>query len=132
MRQRLSFSSLLVCLLILPGALVAASDAQKPAHPTFSPAAIASLNKQMHALVTDKHAAPGIVTLIVQGGKTVDSDAFGFADAEKKAPMHTDSVMAIASMTKPVTGVAMMILYEQGKWTLDDPIAKHVPEFKDL
>jgi CubicO group peptidase (beta-lactamase class C family) len=78
------------------------------------------------------NTAAGVVTLIVQGGKTVDLDSYGLADAETRAPMRTDSVMAIASMTKPVTGVAMMMLYEQGKWSLDDPVTKFIPEFKDL
>lgn len=85
----------------------------------------------MHAIVDNRHA-PGIVTLIVQGGKTVFLDAHGFADTEKRTPMRADSVMAIASMTKPVTGVAMMLLYEQGKWSLDDPIVAHIPEFENL
>ena len=46
--------------------------------------------------------------------------------------MATDSIFRIASMTKPITGVAMMQLYEQGKWKLDDPVAKHIPEFAGL
>jgi CubicO group peptidase (beta-lactamase class C family) len=99
---------------------------------TFTQADVASIRKQMHALVDEKHAAPGIVTLIFQGGKTVDADAYGLADVEKGTPMRVDSVMSIASMTKPVTGVAMMMLLDQGKWQLEDPIAKFIPEFRDL
>jgi CubicO group peptidase (beta-lactamase class C family) len=99
---------------------------------TLTSSDVASIRKQMHALVDEKHAAPGIVTLIIQRGKTIESDAYGLADAEKGTPMRTDSVMSIASMTKPVTGVAMMMLYEQGKWSFDDPIAKFVPELEDL
>ena len=132
MRARLWSCGLLLGLIVLPGALWADSTTPQSPRPTFSPAAIAAINKQMHGLVDDKHAAPGIVTMIVQRGKTLDLDAYGFADAEKKTPMRADSVMAIASMTKPLTGAAMMILYEQGKWSLDDPVAKFVPAFKDL
>jgi CubicO group peptidase (beta-lactamase class C family) len=132
MRARLWSSALLLGLFVLAGPLRADSTAPQSQHPTFSPAAIATINKQMHSLVDDRHAAPGIVTMIVQRGKTLDLDAYGFADTEKKTPMRADSVLAIASMTKPLTGVAMMILYEQGKWSLDDPVAKFVPAFKDL
>ncbi|MEO6367498.1 MAG: serine hydrolase domain-containing protein, partial [Steroidobacteraceae bacterium] len=64
--------------------------------------------------------------------RTVDQDAYGLADTEHGTPMRVDTVGAIASMTKPVTGVAMMMLYEQGLWALDDPITKFIPEFADL
>jgi CubicO group peptidase (beta-lactamase class C family) len=70
--------------------------------------------------------------VIVQDGKRVDADAYGYADTETRRAMRVDSVGAVASMTKPLTGVAMMMLYEQGKWSLDDLVAKHVPQLKDL
>jgi CubicO group peptidase (beta-lactamase class C family) len=100
-----------------------------PGH--FTKAGVAAINQQMHALVDQKEAA-GVVTMIVQDGKRVDLDAYGYADTETKRPMRPDSVMLVASMTKPLTGVAMMMLYEQGKWSLDDPIAKYVPQLKNL
>ncbi|MEY4761126.1 MAG: hypothetical protein RLZZ200_982, partial [Pseudomonadota bacterium] len=110
--------------------LVAAlAQAAGPAH--FTKAGLAMVESQTHALV-DRGAAAGIVTLVLQEGKPVFRDAYGFADAERKSPMRVDSVMAIASMTKPVTGVAMMMLFEEGKWQLDDPVAKHVPQLRDL
>ena len=132
MAQRL-LARLALAFLALPAVLPAQSPAPAPAgkRPTFSAADLATIRKDMHDLVDAKHAA-GIVTMIVQGGKTVELDAYGLADAEKRIPMRADSVMAIASMTKPVTGVAMMMLYEQGKWSLDDPVAKHVPELRHL
>ncbi len=98
----------------------------------LSAADVANINKQLHAFIDDTHAAVGMVTLIIQRGKTVDLDTYGLADAEKGTPLRPDAVMAIASMTKPITGVAMMLLYEQGKWSLDDPVAKFVPQFEDL
>lgn len=131
MRQRMQWC-LLLSLVVMPVALWADSTTQKTRHPTFSAADVASINKQMHALVDEKSAATGIVTLIMQGGKQIDLDAYGVADVERHTPMRTNSVMSIASMTKPVTGVALMMLYEQGKWSLDDPIAKFIPELKDL
>jgi CubicO group peptidase (beta-lactamase class C family) len=59
-------------------------------------------------------------------------DAYGYRDLEAKKPMAKDTIFRIASMTKPIAGVAMMMLWEQGKWALDDPVAKHIPEFRDL
>jgi CubicO group peptidase (beta-lactamase class C family) len=59
-------------------------------------------------------------------------DAFGHQDLDAGKPLAKDTIFRIASMTKPITGVAMLMLWEQGKWALDDPVAKHIPEFKDL
>ena len=123
MRTRLWLA---LSLLTLP--LATAAWAGAPAR--LSKAGIASINQQMHALVDRKEAA-GIVTMIIQDGKRVDLDAYGYADAQNRRPMRPDSVVAVASMTKPLTGVAMMMLYEQGKWSLDDPIAKYVPQLRD-
>ena len=53
-------------------------------------------------------------------------------DLDAKTPVTKDTIFRIASMTKPIAGVAMMMLWEEGKWTLDDPVAKHIPEFADL
>ena len=53
------------------------------------------------------------------------------ADREEKKPMTTDAIFRIASMTKPITSVAIMMLYEQGKLGLDDPVSKYIPEFKN-
>jgi CubicO group peptidase (beta-lactamase class C family) len=100
--------------------------------PALPPAAIAEINAQMHQRVVEERHAPGIVTLIAQHGRRLDLDAYGVADVETRAPMRADAVVAVASMTKPVTGVAMMMLYEQGRWRLDDPVAKFIPEFADL
>ncbi len=97
----------------------------------FTAAGVAALNAEMHALV-DQQKLAGVVTLLARKGKVVNLDAYGKQDASAAAPMVADSIFRIASMTKPVTGVAMMQLWEQGKWKLDDPIAKHIPEFSDL
>lgn len=99
--------------------------------PRLTPADIAGINHKLHALV-DSNEAAGIVTLIIQDGKRVDLDAYGSADTAMHTPMRVDSIGAFASMTKPVTGVAMMMLFEQGKWSLDDPIEKFVPQLKNL
>ena len=75
---------------------------------------------------------PGIVTLAARHGKIVHSSAYGVADLASGKPLREDAIFRIYSMTKPVTGVAMMILFEEGKWLPDDPIAKYIPEFADL
>jgi CubicO group peptidase (beta-lactamase class C family) len=74
----------------------------------------------------------GIVTLVARHGKIVSSDVYGYQDVAKKVPMRQDTIFRIYSMTKPITGVAMMKLYEQGKWHPDDPLSRHIPEFANL
>jgi CubicO group peptidase (beta-lactamase class C family) len=75
---------------------------------------------------------PGIVTLLARHGKVVEERTYGVKDLATGAPMTSDTIFRIFSMTKPVTGVAMMILYEEGKWRPSDPISKYIPEFADL
>ena len=124
------------------GALAAGVlTAQSPASPAsrVSPASPASvgvaadrlerLHQGMKGFVDRKEVA-GIVTLMAREGKTVDLHAVGFQDVEKNVPMKTDSIFRIASMTKPVTSVAIMMLFEEGKLFLTDPVSKFIPAFK--
>jgi CubicO group peptidase (beta-lactamase class C family) len=85
----------------------------------------------MRALVDESKLA-GVTTLVARHGKVVYLDAYGVQDLATKKPVTSDTIFRIASMTKPIVGVAMMMLWEQGKWTLDDPVAKHIPEFAGL
>ncbi len=80
----------------------------------------------------DKKEVAGIVTILARHGKVVDYRAYGVRDLDTKVPMTTDTIFRDYSMTKPVTGVAMMILYEEGKWQPSDPISKFIPEFANL
>ena len=77
----------------------------------------------------DKHDIPGAVTLVMRRGKVVHYDVQGYMDIESKKPMEKDSLFRMYSMTKPVTAVAIMMLYEEGKLMLDDPISKFIPAF---
>lgn len=104
---------------------------QPPASAGFSATGVAALNAEMHALV-DQQKLAGVVTLLARKGRVVNLDAYGRQDASVPPPMATDSIFRIASMTKPIAGVAMMQLYEQGKWKLDDPVSKFVPQFAGL
>jgi len=79
----------------------------------------------------DKGNYPGFVTFIYQKGKIIFSDTRGFSDIEEKIPLREDSLFRIYSMTKPITGAALMILVEQGKVSLLDPVEKYIPEFKN-
>jgi len=92
---------------------------------------LAQMTPSMQGVV-DQGKFSGVVTLVARHGKVVHFDAVGKQDIEANKPMAKDSIFRIYSMTKPITGVAMMILFEQGKWQLNDPVAKFIPEFKDL
>jgi CubicO group peptidase (beta-lactamase class C family) len=81
---------------------------------------------------TAKGTIPGAVVMIVRNGKVAYFESVGALDPQTKAPMHKDAIFRIYSMSKPITTVAVMMLYEQGKITLDEPIAKYIPAFKDM
>lgn len=82
--------------------------------------------------LVDHGRLAGVVTMVSRHGKVVEFDAAGKRDIATNAPMQKDSIFRIYSMSKPITGVAMMILFEQGKWQLGDPVAKYIPEFAKL
>src|SRR5271169_2031461 len=91
--------------------------------------------ERLHALMqqaVDQKGLAGIVTILARHGKVVDYRAYGQRDMASGAAMTKDTIFRDYSMTKPVTGVAMMLLYEQGKWLPSDPIAKYIPEFAHL
>ena len=79
----------------------------------------------------DDGTVSGAVTLVGRQGQIASLEAVGFADLKTKAPMRTDSLFWIASMTKPMTAVAVLMLQDEGKLSVDDPVEKHLPEFKD-
>ena len=91
----------------------------------------ARIDAALKAMIADGRAA-GTSALIWQDGREVYFGAAGMADREAKRPMRRDTIAQIYSMTKPVTGVALMQLWEAGKFHLDDPLAKYLPEYKDM
>jgi CubicO group peptidase (beta-lactamase class C family) len=97
----------------------------------LSSPALKAYGQALQSLVDEGRLA-GVSTLVARHGKVAMFEAFGYRDLDGRKPLGKDTIFRIASMTKPIAGTAMMILYEQGKWTLDDPVAKHIPEFKDL
>src|SRR5579864_8661585 len=80
--------------------------------------------------IDDKRIA-GAVTLVVRRGHVAWFKSQGMLDREANKPMPTDAMFRICSMSKPITSVAVMMLYEEGKFLLDDPVSKYLPEFKN-
>ena len=108
--------------------------AQYPVDPEkagFSRDRLNKLNEVMHSLV-DNGKLAGVQTAIIRNGVLGHYNTYGFADIETKRPLKDDSIFRIYSMTKPIVSAAMLILYEEGKFLLDDPVQKYIPEFKNL
>ena len=104
---------------------------QSPESVGFSKERLERLHAYMQKEVDEKQFA-GIITLLARHGHVIDYRTYGVQDLSTGVPMAKDTIFRDFSMTKPVTGVAMMILYEQGKWLPSDPIAKFIPEFAHL
>ncbi len=134
---RLAFVSVSLALFTAP--TVAQAHAQpsldmtlvKPESVGFSSQRLERLHTFMQQAV-DNHQVAGAVTILARHGKVVDYRTYGMRNIETGTPMTKDTIFRDYSMTKPTTGVAMMILYEQGKWLPSDPIAKYIPEFAHL
>lgn len=120
-----------VCLLLV-GVLGAAPPVVKDAAKTgLDPARLAAIPVRMKDFV-DRGTAAGVVTLVARHGQIAALDAVGYTDIESRQPMRTDNIFQIHSMTKPVVCVALMILMEEGKLALTDPVEKHLPEFRGI
>ena len=117
-------SRLLPILLILAGCT--ARSAGLPSLPANGAAAI----DRMFQSAVDRKEIPGVVAAVVNKDRVLYLKAFGKQDVAKGIPMATDTVFRIASMTKPVTSVGVMMLYEQGKLRLDDPAGDYLPAYK--
>ena len=111
--------------------VLTANPLASPESVGFSADGLKAYQQAMRALVDDGKLA-GVTTLVARHGKVVQFDAYGVQNLDTKKPVTKDTIFRIASMTKPIAGVAMMMLWEQGKWTLDDPVAKHIPQFANL
>jgi CubicO group peptidase (beta-lactamase class C family) len=94
-------------------------------------ARLAAMQARMRSFV-ERGTIPGMVTLVARRGRVVSLAAHGVQDYETKTPMRADSLFQIASMTKPITAIGVMVLMEEGRLALSDPVSKHLPEFADL
>jgi CubicO group peptidase (beta-lactamase class C family) len=97
----------------------------------ITPVAKARIDSTLRAFVSSGRVA-GTSALVWEKGREVYFGAYGMADREAGRPMKRDAIAQIFSMTKPITGVALMQLYEQGKFQLDEPLSKYLPEFADV
>ena len=109
----------------------ALSPASNPESLGFDSQRLARLDTYMAKAVGDRRVA-GMVTLLARHGQVVSEKTYGVRSLSTGAPMSADTIFRLYSMSKPITGVAMMILFEEGKWRLDDPITRYVPEFRNL
>jgi len=124
-----------ICLLLTcAGAALAASfvtGRTDPAAAGMNAARLARIPARMKEFVAAGKTA-GVVTLVARHGHVAALDAVGYQDLESKTPMRADSIFRIASMTKPVTCAGVMILVDEGRVSLLDPVEKYLPEFKGL
>ena len=95
----------------------------------FDASKLATIAPRMQQFV-DEGTVAGVVTVVGNSAGIVHHEAVGFANLESKLPMPKDAVFRIASMTKPITAIGIMILQEEGKLSVEDPVEKHLPEFK--
>jgi CubicO group peptidase (beta-lactamase class C family) len=116
--------------LAVPAQQGASSAATPGASNAFIPERLARIDSAINHLVAEQRI-PGAVALIVRDGRVVYHKAFGYRDVATKAPLRTDDIFRIASQTKAITSLAAMMLWEEGRFALDDPISKYLPEFKD-
>jgi CubicO group peptidase (beta-lactamase class C family) len=98
----------------------------------MSKAALDRIEDHLKRRYIDAGRFPGTQLLVYRRGKVVHSSVQGFADLERKAPVKDDTIFRIYSMTKPITSVAFMMLVEEGRVALDEPVHKYIPEWKDL
>jgi CubicO group peptidase (beta-lactamase class C family) len=104
--------------------------AAKPEAVGLSSERLNRISEEVQRNIDNKRIA-GAVTMVVRRGHVAWFKAQGMADREASKPMQTDSIFRICSMTKPLTSLAVMMLYEEGRFMLDDPVSKYIPEFKN-
>lgn len=102
-----------------------------PAAAGFSETGISKLDEAMEKIVAEQDVA-GMVWLLARDGKVATFESAGLARVDDQQEMTLDTLFRIYSMTKPVTGVALMMLWEEGLWDFDDPVSQHVPAFRGL
>jgi len=131
MKTRLALSTLLIGLFVWLPAFADPLATTQPESVGLSSARLQRLAATLKADI-DKGTIPGVVLMISRQGKIAYFEAMGTLDPEKKTPMTKDAIFRIYSMTKPITSVAAMMLVEEGRLFLGDPVAKFIPAFKDV
>lgn len=121
------FAGLFALVTTLPAQALLKPGLPKQNH--FSPERLKRIDQLMQQYV-DSNWIAGAIALVAKDGNIVYHKAIGFDDREKNKPLQKDAIWRIASQTKAITSVGVMILYEEGKFLLDDPISKYIPEFR--
>lgn len=121
---------LLLSSLLFPGAAAQTLPEATPEEVGLSSERLQRINKVMQDQV-DRRQIAGAVSIVLRKGKVVHFEAFGMADREAGRAMRTDTIFRIASMTKPITSVAVMMLHEEGHFLLEDRVSKFIPEFQN-
>ena len=131
MRSRVLSLTLMSCLLTFT---LAHAQSLQTAKPEMVGLSSEGLNRALAAVKADvdKGALPGAVLLVARNGKVVMFEAVGVVDPATKAPMPKDAIFRIYSMSKPITSVAAMMLFEEGRILLSDPVSKYLPKMKDM
>ena len=127
---RLVAAAVLAASMAPPAAAQGIPKAQSPEEVGFVASRLKRLSDRIEEGVKNNEL-PGAVVLIARNGKLVMFDSFGFRDKEAKVAMTNDTIFRIASMTKPIVSVAAMMLMEEGKLTLADPVSRFIPAFAD-
>ena len=129
-----------VCGIVLAASLLIARGAEQekvglrvaePASVGVDADRLTAIDERMKEYV-DQYQASGVVTLVARDGVIVHHSAIGQADLAQQKPMRKDTIFAIASMTKPITATGLMILQDEGKLSIEDPVSKYIPEFESV
>ena len=134
MQKRLMVKPLVLlalCAVMLGWPLTAAAPTARPEEVGFSAERLKRVTELMQRHV-DAKAMSGAVTLVARNGRIAHLEAHGLMDLESRKPMQKDAIFRIMSMTKPMVGVAVLMMMEEGKVRLNDPISRFIPEYKDL
>lgn len=134
MTYKTTIKSSLKSIIFLCGYLITAQSSFEISSPEMqgvSSEKLELLNDTMHSFV-DNNDISGIQTAILKNGKLIHYDSYGNSDISEKSTLKNDDIFRIASMTKPIVSVGLMMLHEEGKFELDDPVYKYIPEFKNL
>ena len=114
-----------------PGLAADSATISDPATAGFAADRLIRIDKSLQGYV-ERNEVPGVVGLIARRGQIVYHKSFGHRDVEAKVPMSNDAIFRIASMTKPIASAALMMLWEEGRFLLRDPVAEYLPEFADM
>src|SRR6185369_11791793 len=124
------FVAATLCVLLVVSAPAASLKLSKPDEVGFSSERLQRIRPAVQNHINAKEFG-GAVTLVARRGKVVHFEAQGLMDLETNTPMRTDALFRLASMTKPITAVAVLMMMEEGKLVLSDPVSKFIPEFKN-